>query len=218
MTLATLEAEAQTVGLTIRGAFHPTPGDMPPAGCATLLLLGPNEPVFWQHYAAAPESRDAGPDPLDRWSKRVIGALALGWGGLAQFPSDGPPYPPFQKWAESSGRCWPSPTGLLVHDDAGLLISFRGAVALPHRIVLTAAAVPPCTTCAEHPCETACPVAALRPDAPYDVPACQAFLRTPQGADCRHNGCLVRRACPASARLNRAPEQAAFHMAAFVKD
>lgn len=218
MTYSDVEAAAHDSGLTIRGAFHPRPMDDAPTGCRTLILLGPDEPRFWALFAASPETQDSAPHSLDRWSKRVIGAMAADWGGTATFPYDGPPYAPFLRWAEASGRCWPSPTGLLVHDEAGLMISFRGALALPQLFELPPARVNPCLTCVSRPCEGACPVAALRPGAPYDVPACQSHLRTPQGLDCRHGGCLVRRACPVSERMNRAPEQAAFHMAAFVKD
>ncbi|MFZ5962620.1 ferredoxin [Thalassococcus sp. BH17M4-6] len=217
MTLTELDAAARACGLRVRGAFHPEPGHALPKGCGTLILLGPDEPAFWPMFRTTPEIQDAEPHPLDRWSKRVIGALARNWGGQAIFPYDGPPYAPFLKWAVAGG-CHPSPVGLLVHGEAGLFISFRGAVAVPQVMDLPAPAPSPCPACTTKPCETACPVDALRRGAPYDVPACQAHLRGPEGADCRQGGCLVRRACPISQRFGRHPAQSAFHMAAFVKD
>lgn len=218
MSLGQIRAEARAQGLTLRGVLHPSADDGAPPGCRTLLLLGPDEPWFWPIFRAAPECRDTRPHSLDRWSQRVIGALAQVWGGQAIFPSDGPPYPRFLHWAQASGRAWPSPIGPLVHDEAGLNLSYRGAVALDERLDLQDPPVTtPCTGC-PRPCTSACPVGALREGATYDTTACQVHLRRPAGADCVTGGCLARRACPVSARLGRLPEQAAFHMAAFMKD
>ncbi|MDO6587725.1 ferredoxin [Salipiger sp. 1_MG-2023] len=211
MSLAALEIEAQAQGLTLRGAFHPAPD-------STLVLLGPDEPRFWARFREAPEFCSTSPDPLDLWSKRVIGDLARRWQGDAIYPSDGPPFPDFLGWARQSGQAHASPINLLVHVDAGLLVSYRGAVILPQRIALPPARPSPCDSCAGVPCTTACPVQALRPGAPYDVAACQRHLRSPEGADCRDFGCKARRACPLSVAMRRPPAQAAFHMAAFMKD
>lgn len=148
----------------------------------------------------------------------MIGDLARRWRGDAIFPSDGPPFPAFLDWARQSGQAHVSPIDLLVHVDAGLLVSYRGAVLLPRRIALPPARPNPCDSCAQAPCTTACPVQALRPGAPYDVAACQRHLRSPEGADCRETGCKARDACPLSVAMHRPPAQAAFHMAAFMKD
>ena len=78
------------------------------------------------------------PDPVDRWSRRVIGRLACDLGAKALFPFGGPPYHPFYQWALRTGRAWESPVRLLVHDTQGLMVSFRGALALRE-----AMAVPP---------------------------------------------------------------------------
>lgn len=195
------------------GAFHPGPDDSTPPGTGTLVLIGPREPGFWPHFTASPEYRDALPDPLDRWSKRVIGAVAQDWAGRALFPSDGPPWPPFIAWALRSGRTWQSPVGLLVHDRAGLFVSYRGALALPGRLDLPATPPRPCDSCADQPCRTACPVDALGET--YDIPACHAFLDQPQGRACLETGCAARRACPISQSYGRMAEQSAFHMASF---
>ncbi|MCC1494150.1 ferredoxin [Cognatishimia sp. F0-27] len=213
--LSALDDAARAVGLAIRGAFHPVAED--DAGAAqTVLMLGPDEPAFWPLFQASDEYCDGTANPLDRWSKRVVGGLAQSWGGEAVFPYDGPPYAPFIRWATRTGQTFPSPVGLLVHDRAGLFISFRGAVLLPQRLALPAGPQSPCLTCAETPCATACPVGALGPDQPYDVPSCRAHVSSAAGAECREGGCLVRRACPVSQRLGRQSAQSAFHMAAFV--
>ena len=136
--IATIARAAQAHHLAALGALHLAPDEVP--GHQSLVLLGPGGPGFWPHVSAAPEFADAAPDPLDRWSHRVITALAHDLGARAIFPWDGPPWPPFTGWARRSGRAWPSPVGLLVHDSHGLMLSFRGALALPHRLALPAAA------------------------------------------------------------------------------
>lgn len=211
---AAIAAAAKAVGLDLFGGFHPGDEDGVPEGTGTLLLLGPREPGFWAAVTASPEFRDRAPDPLDRWSARVIAEIAARFGATALFPFGGPPYLPFISWALKTGRAWVSPVGLLVHDRAGLMVSYRGALALPERLELPPAPPKPCDVCADRPCEAACPVGALSGSG-YDVPACKAFLDSAAGQDCREGGCAVRRACPVSQAYGRLPEQSAFHMRAF---
>ena len=211
--LAQIQAMAAQHQLAVLGGFATGPEDSLPAGTKTLLLLGPLEPGFWPHLKAQPEW--GGTDPVDRWSRRVIGTMACDLGAKALFPFGGAPYHPFYKWALKSGRTWDSPVRLLVHDVAGLFVSFRGALALKQELTLPPAPARPCDACAK-PCLTACPVGALT-GAGYDLPACHAYLDTPAGADCMANGCAVRRACPLSLAYARMPEQSAYHMGQFHK-
>ena len=213
MTLEEIDARLAPHRLSVFGGFHPTPEDGVPAGRGTLLLLGPQEPGFWDHVTAEPEFADGAPDPLDRWSRRVIGRVACDLGAKALFPFAGPPWHPFIGWAKRTGRAHASPVTLLVHDRAGLMVSYRGALALRERVALPAPPPAPCAPC-PRPCETACPVGALG-KAGYDVAACHAFLETEGGRDCLEQGCRVRRACPVSETYGRRPEQSAFHMRSF---
>lgn len=206
MTLQEIEAAAEAVGLAVFGALHPETG-------GTLMLLGPDEPGFWAGIKASPEF--SGPDPVDRWSERVIGGLAADLGAKALFPFGGPPYQPFVGWALASGQVWQSPVGLLVHDRAGLFVSFRGALAFGAKLPLPPAAAKPCDTCAK-PCLTACPAGALTGEG-YNLPACHDFLNQPPGRDCMTQGCAVRRSCPISQSYGRLPEQSAHHMRHFHK-
>lgn len=207
MRWAEVAAAAEAVGLAVGGGLHPGPEE----GVGTLALLCPG-PGFWARFRASPEAGDGRPDPLDRWSERVVGGLAAGLGAVAVLPSAGPPWRPFTAWARASGAAWESPVGLLAHARFGLFVSYRGALGFAGRLALPPAAARPCDGCAA-PCLTACPVGAMGA-AGYDVAACHAFLDTAAGGDCLARGCAVRRACPVGAGL-RAPAQSAFHMAAF---
>jgi hypothetical protein len=216
LTYPSLVAQATARHLAVFGAWHPEDDADLPDGTRTMVLLGPQEPGFWAHLHDSPEFADGAPDPLDRWSRRVIGQWAcdLGDRTKALFPFGGPPWHPFIRWAQDSGRAHVSPVGLLVHDEAGLMISYRGALALKTRLDLPAPPPTPCATCTHQPCRIACPVGALRPDG-YDVPGCKTFLDTPAGLDCHGRGCAARRACPVSQSHGRAEAQSAFHMRSF---
>lgn len=194
-------------------ALPADPSYCPPES-TSLVLVGPEGgDGWWSLVTASPEWVDGAPDPLDRWSKRVLGAVAQRFGGAALFPSDGPPWPPFLDWAVQSGALWPSPVGMLVHAEAGLWASFRGALALPFSVTLPVSENP-CPNCVHQPCRRACPVDALSPSR-YDVARCHAHLNTKAGEDCLSTGCAARRACPASQRHARLPEQSAYHMSRF---
>jgi epoxyqueuosine reductase len=213
--LARIEEMAAAHHLSVLGGFAAGPEDGLPRGTKTLLLLGPQEPGFWPHLTAQPEW-DGKPDPVDRWSRRIIGTMACDLGAKALFPFGGPPYRPFYQWALKSGRCWDSPVRLLVHDMAGLFVSFRGALALKGVVDLPPPPPKPCESCLQKPCLVACPVGALTL-AGYDVPKCHAHLDTQPGKDCMTIGCAVRRTCPLSLAYARMPEQSAYHMGQFHK-
>ncbi|WP_372884357.1 ferredoxin [Shimia sp.] len=201
--------------LDILGGFHPSPQDHGLQGIGTLLLLGPKEPGYWRYFTRDREFRDGEPNPVDRWSARVVTGLAAAFNAQPLFPFTGPPYQPFFDWALRSGRCHRSPINLLVHDTAGLFVSFRGALALPQVLDLPAAAPSPCATCAAKPCLEACPVDAFA-GGQYDVPACTAEIRSRQAHPCAIRGCAARRACPVSGGHGRAEAQSAFHMKVFL--
>jgi len=209
MTLGAISRAAAARQLAVMGVVH----DALPEGVASLVLLGPLDPGFWTIFTAAPEYGDGQPHPLNRWSERVVGALAAELGVRAFFPHGGPPWQPFTRWALASGRAHPSPVGMFVHDEAGLWLSYRGALGLAERIDAPPPSPSPCDSCPDKPCLSACPVDAFAGGS-YDVPACKADLDRP-GNDCMARGCAVRRACPVGQRYGRIEAQSAFHMAAF---
>jgi hypothetical protein len=200
--------------LIVMGAFHPGADDGVPEGTGTVILLGPDGLTFWPHLTASPEWKDGTPDPVDRWSRRVIGRIACDLGAKARFPFGGPPYQPFIAWAKRSGRAWASPVTILVHDVAGLFVSYRGAILLKDRLDLPPLQARPCDDCSGRPCLRACPADALNGQG-YEVPACHSFLDAPPGEDCLDGGCRVRRACPVSQAYGRVEAQSAYHMRQF---
>ena len=213
---ATLDAALAPHGLAPVGAFHPAEGDGVPGGVATLVLVGARGPELWDAFKASPEFVDGRPDPLDRWSRRVLEGVAADLGARAFFPFGGPPYLPFQRWAARGEDAQPSPVGMQVSPARGLWLSYRGALGLPERIALPSAAqASPCDPCPA-PCLSACPVDAFA-GGTYDVDRCVAHITRPEGHACREGGCLVRHACPAGRRATPPGAQCAFHMEAFIR-
>jgi len=216
---AILSAIART-GLAPRGAFRLGEGERtgPLADIRTIALAGFAGRGGWDAFAGSAEARDGADHPLDRWSRRVIDALARDLGATAHFPFGGPPFWPFQQWARRAEPVHPSPVGLLIHPTYGLWHSYRGALGFKQALDLPegAAAASPCDSCRERWCLNACPVGAFS-SAGYDVAACAGHLKRPAGADCMELGCRARRACPVGAEHAYGPEQAGFTMQAFLR-
>ena len=197
-------------GLCVLGGFVLSDRDALGA-YGSLALIGPQEPAFWSVFTDSHEFGDGMPDAMDRWSTRVLADVAANHNAKPLFPFGGAPFHPFYTWALRSGMFWASPIGFLVHAQAGLFASFRGALLLPDVLDFETAAKP-CDTCPDKPCKTACPVAAF--DDGYNVAVCKSHLNTDKGRDCMSGGCLSRRACPIGAN-RRLPAQSSFHMKAF---
>ncbi len=181
-----------------------------------IALVGNIGSSYWPAFSAAPEFHDGEAHPLDRWSRRVAESIAAEFGLAVVFPFDGPPYLPFQQWAQRAEALTASPIGVLMHPDYGLWHSYRFALL---GAGLPAQAAPqtesPCLTCVDQPCLRRCPVDAFDGSG-YDVPACSAYLRATPLAECHALGCLARFACPVATELRYLPEQGRFHLQAFL--
>jgi hypothetical protein len=219
--LERVEAAAAARGLAVRGAFHPAQDDGVPvlpdgAQAGTLVLLGMVGRRHWPAFAASPEVEDGGADPLDRWSRRVIGELAAELAAHPLYPFEGPPWLPFQRWALKAEPVHRSALGVLIHPEWGLWHSYRGALAMAGSWTIPASVDrgSPCDRCLAKPCLSACPVGAFSAER-YDVDACAAHLRGPDGGDCLERGCPARRACPVGDAHQYGAAQAAFYMRAF---
>ena len=148
----------------------------------------------------------------------MIEALAGELDATALFPFGGPPFLPFQQWAQRAEPVHPSPIGILIHPRYGLWHSYRGALGFREALAVPepAGAPSPCESCTGRWCLSACPVGAFS-SAGYDVAACAGHLRSAAGADCMGFGCRARRACPVGAELAYEPEQGNFIMRAFLR-
>jgi len=223
MTFDGLCRRATSRDLAVRGAFQPEPREfdeqLPGVRVGTMVLLGFTGSEQWGHYQRSAEASDGLPHPLDRWSRRVIGALASEFGGVGLYADGTPPQLPFQRLALRSEPVHQSPIGLLIHPDWGLWHAYRGALAFRERLPLIAQAAPPspCATCADRPCLAACPVGAFSEARGYDIGACTNHLRGAAGAACVTAGCLARRACPVTPPEPCTAAQNAFHMRAFLR-
>ncbi len=217
-----VQAAATALGLACRGGFLVQRGEELPevegrAG-KTLVLLGFTGRVQWSAFAASMEFLDGQPDPLDRWSVRVMGQLATAFGARPLYPFGGPPWWPFQQWARRAETLHTSPLGILMHSRFGLWHAYRGALlfadalALPPRTSWPS----PCASCAAKPCISSCPAGAVTPSG-FDSVACAAHIRSPQGTACR-SGCQARGSCPVATSHRYGAQQATFHMQALLAD
>jgi hypothetical protein len=216
----TVFSAIERVGLAARGAFRLSQSERTGtlAEARTIALIGVAGRRGWDAFAASPEAGDGLDHPLDRFSRRVIDALARDLRAVALYPFGGPPHWPFQQWARRAEPVHPSPIGVLIHPAYGLWHSYRGALAFAEPLDVPPPAVSrsPCESCRERPCLSACPVGAFSAGG-YDVAACAGHLRSAAGANCMTGGCLARRACPVGADRAHGPEQAAFTMRAFLR-
>ena len=226
---SSIEQALSAHGLRLRGGWQPGAADaLPPLPhgrpAAVVWMIGQVGSEVWAPFAASRFSRDGLPDPMDRWSKSIGHPLAEALGGCAVFPSDGPPWWPFQQWAARVEPLQTSPLLLQIHPQFGLWHAWRFALLSP---VLSSqdaedlTANKPtiadlCLSCDGQPCLTACPVQAFSPVG-YDVDRCAGFLHGPKGDDCMHSGCQARHACPVAVGYRYRPQHAAFHMAAFAQ-
>ena len=205
------------------GGFHPDKDDQVPAPAngkpaRTVLMIGSAGQSFWQSYRQTPESKDGKPDPMDRFTRRVLTGLAGEFGLTPLFVFDGPPYYPIQRWALKCGGFTQSPFGLLAHAKYGPWAGLRAAFVSPdHFGTFEKLESPgPCSAYQEKPCLSACPVDAISLKDGYDVPRCLAYLRDTPDAAC-WAGCLARHACPIGEDVAQAPDHARFHMESFAK-
>jgi hypothetical protein len=213
---------ALSLGLAVRGAFHPAPREfeqlLPETPVGTIILLGFTGSLQWDLFKRSAEASDGMPHPLDRWSRRVIGLLALESGAVHVYPNGTLPQLPFQRLAVRSEPVHQSPIGLLIHAQWGLWHAYRGALVLPLRIELplVAPSVHPCVGCAAKPCLSSCPVHAFRAGS-FHPQACVDHVLSTAGADCLERGCRARRACPVGTEFHYVEDQAQFHIRAFLR-
>ncbi len=233
-TIDELTRNLLPLGLRIRGGFR-----LDPESDGALLRLFPE--AFYLALVGNVgneiwvRSRDAilatgGNNPLNDWIAASLSPLAQRWGAALAFDFDGPPFFPFQEWAQRAESVYPSPLGLLIHPEYGLWHAYRAAFLFPYELDMPAGRrsdlSSPCDKCREKPCLKACPVSAFAAMPPpqeekgdrvlYDVGKCASHLLSGE-VDCRSSGCLARLACPVGKSERYEGDHAAFYMRAFVR-
>ncbi len=213
----------KAAGLILRGGFNFAPEEQAPPlmsghPARSVLLVGNAGAVYWSKFRHWRRSRSGElGDPLDSWSREIIGNVAARYGARAVSPSDRP-FLPFQQWAMRAEGLRPSPLGILMHPEYGLWHAYRGALLFAAEISIQAPREPIhlCDLCVGKPCLKACPVDAYS-DAVYDHAGCLAHVRGPRGEPCRSAGCLDRNACPHGLAYRYPRKVQVFHMASHIR-
>lgn len=176
-------------------------------------MVGSGGRPFFEAFTRA---RDAGPDPLDRYTRSVVegaarAALApLGVAHVELFPFMGETVVvPFQRLGRAAGLGGPSPLGLQTHPVYGAWWAYRALIVLDAELPRAAPVGDGCAGCPA-PCVAACPASAVRREG-FDVIACHA--RRLVAEPCRLS-CVARHACIRGPEHRYSDEQLAFHMAA----
>jgi ferredoxin len=184
-------------------------------GAAGALIVGSGGPAFFDRFDGGPEATDNAPDPLDRYTERVIRravGAALDPGGsvhVVHFPFGVRPLIPFQRLGRGAGLGGPGPLGLQIHPTFGPWWAYRALIVLDRPLP---AAAPPGDGCAgcDAPCVGACPAGAVARGG-FDIVACQA--RRLVAEPCRLS-CVARITCVRGPEHRYRDEELAFHMRA----
>jgi len=210
-------------GLSLRGGFNFSADDDAPHGASgrpakSVLLVGNVGAAFWPHFQrwlnAQPMPSE---NPLDEWSRQVIGAAGDLTGARTVLPNDRP-FLPFQQWAMRAERLRPSPLGILIHPEYGLWHAYRGALLLDAELPHDEARIPVhlCDQCIDKPCLKACPVHAHQLTG-FAYDRCLEYVRGEHGLNCRSAGCLDRNACPFGTQFRYPRTVQQFFMDAFAR-
>ena len=92
MNYTEIESVVKKESLRILGGFYPQLKDGAPLNSKTLILLGPNEPRFWEVFKTSSEYTSNLNNPLDSWSKRTINKIATKLKAQSIFPFGPPPF------------------------------------------------------------------------------------------------------------------------------
>ena len=239
-----LEDRLRSHGLFVRGVTQLNDEEIEHYGMNPdkpgLALIGNVGSSYWEQFSQSAEFNDGAAHPLDRWSRRVAELIAQRLSLRALYPFEGPPYYPFQQWAQRAEGLAQSPVGVMIHPQFGLWHSYRFALlgvgleietgeieTAPIETAEIAATstvesplesppASPCLDCAGKPCLHTCPVAAFDANG-YAVERCSDYLQQTPQAECHQQGCLARYACPVAPELRYVAAQGRFHLRAFVQ-
>lgn len=190
------------------------PSDVPFQGC---LVVGDGGPDFFA--AAAGFLADGEPDPLDRFTERIVTQTVVALLEPARIhyqllfpfrlPRDGLAFVPFQRLGEAAGLPQAGPLGLQIHPAFGPWWGYRAAILIDRPVEDAAPLASPCLTCTA-PCVAACPVLAVQRSG-FDAHLC--FSHRAIDNECQ-SACRARSACPVGEDLRYPESQLAYHMRA----
>ncbi len=223
--LADTEAALDAAGLNLRGVLSTARYDaLVPGAWRTSALLpdartalvgASGGRALWTALRGAPEF-DAGSDPVDTYTARVVGALARDLSGAghpsrALYPLErrGGAWADFVALGREAGLGVSSRLGLLLHPIYGPWLSIRAVLLTGLDCPLGAplSGFDPCEGCAA-PCAEACPGDAVGPEG-ISASVCYATQRTEPACALR---CSARRACMVGREHAYAKEAEAHHM------
>ncbi len=217
LTYPSIDNRLRPYGLRLRGGFRLDEQDLSLETnnkFEVLLLIGNIGDSLWAPFQQDTDAERS--HPLDHWSKTHISNIANDLKGYTVFPSDGPPFHPFQHWAIKAEHLDQSPLGILIHPTYGLWHAYRGALLVSSTMDLpkTDVNVAICQECIPKPCLSSCPVDAIDLNG-INTESCLSHLNDVNS--CVDNGCLARLSCPVGKEYTYSREQRAFHNRAFLK-
>lgn len=194
-------------------------GELVP-GAVAAVVVGDGGGDFFARFRAAPEASDGAPDPIDRYTARVVRALiAEVAGGLtARFPFDPPPpgpagpLLPLQRIGMAAGLPAGGPLGLQIHPRFGPWWAYRALILCDRPLPEAPPLLSSCSGCPA-PCVPACPGGAVAPDG-FAVGRCGAHRLV--HAPCADT-CGARRACVIGREHAYDDAQLGFFMAASLR-
>lgn len=140
----------------------------------------------------------AGADPVDDFSISVatdyIELLGMGTRAMIIYPSN------YQisltKLAERAGWSFSTPMGVMIHPEFGPWFAYRAVLLVRPRLEASAPlnASSPCESCADRPCQSACPSGAVGEIGEFALETCSRY-RLLDESPCERK-CLSRIACP----------------------
>jgi epoxyqueuosine reductase len=184
-------------------------------GADGALIVGSGGPAFFDRFEQGPEAADEAPNPLDRYTERVVTRVVrdalqpLGSAHAVHFPFGMRPLVPFQRLGRAAGLGGPGPLGLQIHPTFGPWWAYRALIVLDRALPAAAAPGDGCAGC-DAPCVAACPAAAVARGG-FDIVACQA--RRLVAEPCRLS-CAARIACVRGPAHRYRDQELAFHMRA----
>jgi epoxyqueuosine reductase len=177
------------------------------------LVIGDGGPTFFARFRAL--GTDQGPDPLDRYTTRVLpAALARALEGTGvrfsvHYPFSPAPLLPVQRLGEAAGLPPAGPLGIQIHPQFGPWWAYRGFAVLSAPLPAAPPPAPPCTGCPA-PCIAACRGQAVT-HAGLEVSRCTDHRLVDPACQL---SCAARLACIVGPDQRYPDDQLGFHMSA----